>query len=105
MGTQRSRKAPRAGANVLIVKSGVLRYDELRLLRERTAARRRRLDQGLPPYRRERLRCEHEAEALRRLGTPEELIGPVGSDEQVAAERAELLAFARRLRASAQKTR
>jgi len=78
-----------------------LSYDELRGRGERTAARRRRLDAGLPAYRRERLRCEHEARVLRRIGTPEYLIGPTGTDDEVAVQRSELIAFARKLRASA----
>jgi len=69
--------------------------------RERTAARRKRLAAGfLTPYRRDRLRSESEARLLRRIGTPEELIGPVGSDDEVAAERAALVEFARRQRDS-----
>jgi hypothetical protein len=79
-----------------------LTYDEVRSRRERTVARRRRLDAGLPPHRREQLRCEHEAEVLRRLGTPEHLI-PIGTDDEVAAQRVELVHFARRLRAAAER--
>jgi hypothetical protein len=66
------------------------------------ATRRRRLAAGFAsPYRRDRLRSESEARFLRRIGTPEHLIGPVGSDEAVAAERAGLVEFARRRRSSA----
>jgi hypothetical protein len=32
------------------------------------------------------------------MGTPESLVGPVGSDDAVAQERRELVEFARRLR-------
>jgi hypothetical protein len=74
---------------------------ERRALPPEVVARLARLDAALPPYRRERLRPPGEAQALRELGTPEELIGPVGTDEEVAAQRAELVEFARRLRASA----
>jgi hypothetical protein len=59
-----------------------------------------RLDAGLPPFRRLRLRSPGEAEFLRRIGTREALIGPVGTDEAVARQRLELVNFARRLRAS-----
>lgn len=70
--------------------------------RERTAARRQRLAAGFAtPYRRDSLRSESEARFLRRIGTPEELIGPVGPDDDVAAERAALLEFARQRRVSA----
>lgn len=69
--------------------------------RGRRSDRLARLNAGLPPYRRERLRGAAEAATLRRLGTPEELIGPVGSDAEVDQQRAELVAFARRLRAAA----
>ena len=34
------------------------------------------------------------------MGTPESLVGPVGSDDSVARERRELVEFARRLRAA-----
>jgi hypothetical protein len=44
------------------------------------------------------LRSPEEAAFLRRLGTPESLIGPVGSDDSVAQERRELVEFARKLR-------
>lgn len=66
--------------------------------RRRGAARRVRLDAGLPPFRRQRLRSATEARFLRRIGTPEPLIGRIGTDEEVARERAELVEFARRLR-------
>jgi hypothetical protein len=72
------------------------------LRRDLPAPRRRRLAAGFAtPYRRDRLRSESEARFLRRIGTPEHLIGPVGSDEAVAAERADLIEFARRRRSSA----
>lgn len=58
------------------------------------------LDAGLPPFRRLRLRSPGEAAFLRRIGTPETLIGPVGTEEAVTRERRELVSFARRLRAS-----
>jgi hypothetical protein len=57
------------------------------------------LEAGLPPFRRRRLRSPGEAAFLRRIGTPESLVGPVGSDDAVAQERRELLEVARRLRA------
>ena len=69
--------------------------------RKRSGARRARLAADFAPYRRERLRSESEARFLRRIGTPEDLIGPIGSDEEVAAQREELVEFARRLRAAA----
>lgn len=84
-----------------LVETGEVSYDEVRRRSERAASRRRRLDQGLPPYRRERLRSETEAAVLRRHGTPESLVGPVGTDEEVARQWAELVAFARELRARA----
>ena len=75
-------------------------YASWRDRRGRTTERLARLNAGLPPYRRERLRGAAEAEALRRRGTPEALIGPIGSDAKVAQQRAGLVAFARRLRAA-----
>lgn len=78
-----------------------LSYAGWRARRPRNAARCARIDAGLPPYRRRRLRSAEEARVLRRLGTPEALIGPVGSDDAVERERLELLRFARRLRAGA----
>jgi hypothetical protein len=70
--------------------------------RDRAAARREQLAAGFAtPYRRDRLRSESEARVLRRIGTPGDVIGPVGSDEAVAAERADLIEFARRRRSSA----
>jgi len=63
-----------------------------------TAARRARLDVGLPPYRRQRLRGEAEARVLRRMGTPDALIGPLGTDDEIARQRNDLVEFARRLR-------
>jgi hypothetical protein len=60
-----------------------------------------RLDAALAPFRRMRLRTAEEALILRRLGTPEGLVGPVGSDDDVARERQDLVDFARRLRAHA----
>jgi len=78
-----------------------LSYSAWQARRGRSAARRSRLDAGLPPFRRQRLRGATEARFLQRAGTPERLIGPVGTDEDVARERAELVDFARRLRAAA----
>jgi hypothetical protein len=78
-----------------------LSYAAWQARRAGNAARCAAIDAGLPPYRRERLRAPSEAQFLRELGTPEELIGPVGTDEEVARERAELVEFARRLRAKA----
>lgn len=75
-------------------------YSTWQSRRRSGAARRARLNAGLPPYRRERLRSEAEARFLRGIGTPEPLIGPVGTDEEVAKERAELIQFARRLRSA-----
>jgi hypothetical protein len=75
-----------------------LSYAAWRERRARRRARVARLDAGLPPFRRLRLRSPEEAAFLRRLGTPESLIGPVGSDDSVAQERRELVEFARRLR-------
>lgn len=75
-----------------------LSYAAWQARRGRTHARLAELDAGLPPYRRERLRGTVEAAVLREGGTPEVLIGPVGSDDEVATERAELVEFARRLR-------
>jgi len=70
--------------------------------RDGAAVRRQRLAAGFAtPYRRERLRSESEARFLRRIGTPEDLIGPVGTDDEVADERAALLEFARKRRSSA----
>jgi len=78
-----------------------LSYAAWQARRGRSSERLNQLNAGLPPYRRERLRGAVEADVLRRLGTPEALIGPVGSDAEVERERAELVAFARRLRATA----
>lgn len=70
--------------------------------RDDTAARRQRLAAGFATsYQRDRLRSESDARFLRRIGTPEYLIGPVGSDDEVAAERAALVEFARKRRSSA----
>jgi hypothetical protein len=77
-----------------------LSYAAWKSRRGRTAERRAVLDNGLPPYRRERLRSETEARFLRRIGTPEAVIGPVGTDDEVARQREELVEFARRLRAA-----
>jgi hypothetical protein len=68
--------------------------------RQRGSARFARLDAGLPPFRRLRLRSPGEAAFLRRIGTPEPLVGPIGTDEAVARQRRELVSFARRLRES-----
>lgn len=78
-----------------------LSYSAWLARRGRSAARRARLNAGMPQFRRERLRSEAEARFLRRIGTAEPLIGPVGTDEEVEREREELLEFARRLRAAA----
>jgi len=78
-----------------------LSYAAWQARRGRSAARRARLNAGLPPFRRERPRAPAEARFLRELGTPEQLIGPVGTDEEVEREQAELVEFARRLRAAA----
>ena len=75
-----------------------LSYAAWRERRARRRARVARLDAGLPPFRRLRLRSPDEAAFLRRIGTPESLVGPVGSDDSVAEERRELVEFARRLR-------
>jgi hypothetical protein len=75
-----------------------LSYAAWRRRRNQTS-RAARLDAGLPPFRRLRLRAPGEAAFLRRIGTPEALIGPVGTDEAVARQRRELVSFARRLRA------
>jgi hypothetical protein len=69
--------------------------------RGRSKARLARLDSGLPPYRRQCLRGAVEARVLQRAATSESLIGPIGSDDEVERERAELVEFARRLRAAA----
>lgn len=78
-----------------------LSYAAWQARRERGRERLARLDAGLAAYRRERLRGAVEARVLRHAGTPESLIGPVGTDEEVERERAELVEFARRLRAAA----
>ena len=75
-----------------------LSYAAWQARRGRTNARHAQLDAALPPYRRQRLRGDAEAQFLRRIGTPEPLIGPVGTDEEVAREQAELVEFARRIR-------
>jgi hypothetical protein len=80
-----------------------LSYSAWQARRRRDAARAARLDAGLPPFRRLRLRSASEAAFLRRIGTPESLIGPVASDEDVERQRRDLVDFARRLRASAPK--
>jgi hypothetical protein len=77
-----------------------LSYAAWRERRGRKPARVVRLDLGLPPFRRLRLRSPGEAAFLRQIGTPEVLVGPVGTDAAVAEQRRELLSFARRLRAS-----
>jgi hypothetical protein len=68
--------------------------------RRRQAPRAVQLDAGLPPFRRLRLRSPGEAAFLRRIGTREELIGPIGSDDAVARQRRELVTFARQRRMS-----
>jgi hypothetical protein len=78
-----------------------LSYSAWQLRRRSSASRRARLNAALPPFRRRRLRAAAEARFLRRIGAPEPLIGPVGTDEQLARERAELIDFARRLRRAA----
>lgn len=78
-----------------------LSYSTWQARRGRSATRRARLNAGLAPFRRERLRGAAEARFLRQLGTPEPLIGPVGSDAEVERKHAELVEFARRLRAAA----
>ncbi len=77
-----------------------LSYAAWQARRARSRERLARLDAGLAPYRRERLRGAVEARIRRRAGTPEALIGPLGADEEVERERAELVEFARRLRAT-----
>lgn len=77
-----------------------LSYSALRDRRRRETPRVAQLDAGLPPFRRLRLRSPGEAAFLRRIGTREELVGPVGTDDAVARQRRELVNFARRLRAS-----
>jgi hypothetical protein len=81
-----------------------LSYSAWQVRRGRGAARRALLDAGLPPFRRDRLRSATEARFLRQVGTPERLIGPVGTDQEVEREQAELVEFARRLRAAAGRT-
>lgn len=78
-----------------------LSYAAWQARRRSSSERLNQLNAGLPAYRRERLRGAVEADVLRRRGTPETLIGPVGSDAEVERERAELVTFARRLRAAA----
>jgi hypothetical protein len=75
-----------------------LSYMAWRSRRSASRARTARLNAGLPPFERLRLRGPDEAAFLRRVGTPEALIGPVGSDAEVALERQALVRFARRIR-------
>jgi hypothetical protein len=77
-----------------------LSYAAWQARRGRSATRRARLDAGLPPYSRQRLRGEAEARVLRRMGTPAALIGPIGTEDEIARERNELVEFARRLRST-----
>ena len=88
-------------ATVLVMSERDLSYSAWQARRGRGAARLAYLNAGLPSFRRERLRGEDEARFLRRIGTTESLIGPVGTDEKVEREQAELVEFARRLRAAA----
>ena len=81
-----------------------LSYMAWRSRRSAGRARTARLNAGLPPFERLRLRGPDEAAILRRVGTPEALIGPVGSNEEVARERQALLRFARRIRMRPQST-
>lgn len=85
------------------MRSRDLSYEAWLARRKRAASTLARLRAQLPPYRRERLRSEDEAAFLRSLGTPERLIGPVGSDDEVDEERAELVTFARELRTRARR--
>lgn len=78
-----------------------LSFEAWQSRRGRTAARCARIDAALPPFRRERLRSREEAEFLRSIGTPENLIGPVASDDEVERERADMSEFARELRSRA----
>lgn len=55
----------------------MIRYKTWKAERPRNEAWARRVDRALGPYRRERPRDPEEAELLREIGTPEELIGPV----------------------------
>ena len=77
-----------------------LSYSAWMQRRQRQPRRVAQLDAGLPPFRRLRLRAPGEAAFLRRIGTPDTLVGPVGTDEAVARQRRELVSFARRLRES-----
>ena len=75
-----------------------LSYEAWRCARARNAAWCATVDAAVPRAPRVQLRDPDEAAFLREIGTPEELIGPVGTAEEVDAQRAELLEFARRLR-------
>ncbi|HEX4680494.1 MAG TPA: hypothetical protein VH210_14945 [Gaiellaceae bacterium] len=69
--------------------------------RGRTAALCARIDAALPPFQRERLRSREGAEFLRSIGTPENLIGRIASDDELDREWADMINFARELRAHA----
>lgn len=75
-----------------------LSYAAWKLRRSQNRLRRRLLEAGLPPFRRERLRRPDEAAFLRSIGTPDELIGPVESDAEVDRAQQDLVRFARRAR-------
>ena len=83
-----------------ISKKDVTPYAGWRERRRSQQERAAQLDARLSLFRRLRLRPPAEAAFLRRIGTPEQLIGPVGTDEEVARQRRELVDFARRLRNS-----
>jgi hypothetical protein len=74
-----------------------LTFESWESRRGRTADRCAQIDAALPPFQRERLRSREEAEFLRSIGTPENLIGRVASDADVDRERADLAEFARGL--------
>jgi hypothetical protein len=75
-----------------------LTYDAWQARRSENRRRRRLIEAGLPAFRRERLRRADEAAFLRRIGTPEDLIGPVASDAEVDRAQEDLVLFARRMR-------
>lgn len=78
-----------------------LSFEAWQSRRGRTAARCARIDAALPPFQRERLRSREEAQFLRSIGTPQNLIGRIASDDEVDRERADMIEFARELRARA----